>query len=249
MKKKDKLQFEGKVSLVTGGGTGIGAAVANQFAEAGATVIICGRNEERLQASIEMMTNHQSVHAYQLDVSKRSQVDVLVGEIIDRFGRIDFLINNAGVNVVDRSINQLSPKDWDYIMDVNSTGVFNVTHAVLPHMRTSKNGMIISIGSIAGCRPSELGGSAYSASKHAMTAFTKVIGLEEGKNGIRATVIAPGEVDTPLLEARPVPVTAEHRDRILQPEDVAASVLFVAMLPPRAHVPELIIKPTFQAFS
>ena len=98
--------------------------MANQFAEAGATVIICGRNEERLQASIEMMTNHQSVHAYQLDVSKRSQVDVLVGEIIDRFGKIDFLINNAGVNVVDRSINQLSPKDWDYIMDVNSTGVF-----------------------------------------------------------------------------------------------------------------------------
>ena len=136
MKEKHKLQFTDKVSLVTGGGTGIGAAVANQFAEAGATVIICGRNEEKLQASIEMMTNNQSVHAYQLDVSKRSQVDVLVGDIINRFGKIDFLINNAGVNVVDRSINQLSPKDWDYIMDVNSTGVFNVTHAVLSHMRT-----------------------------------------------------------------------------------------------------------------
>jgi len=249
MREQENMRLKDKVALVTGGATGIGLAVARQFSEEGAKVVICGRTEERLRDAVKKMSDVGEVHFFVVDVSARAQVDALITKIIGQFGRIDILVNNAGVNVVQRAMDQLTPESWDYIMEVNSTGSFNLAYAVLPHMRVRKEGVIISISSIAGCRPSDLGGAAYSASKHAMTAFTKTISLEEGRRGIRATVISPGEVDTPLLEVRPVPVSEEHRAQILQSEDVAAAVLFVAKLPPRAHVLELIIKPTAQAFT
>lgn len=249
MREQENMRLKDKVALVTGGATGIGLAVARQFSEEGAKVVICGRTEERLQDAVEKMNEGGEVYPFVVDVSERSQVDALITKIIGQFGRIDILVNNAGVNVVQRAMDKLTPESWDYIMEVNSTGSFNLAYAVLPHMRARKEGVIISISSIAGCRPSDLGGAAYSASKHAMTAFTKTMSLEEGRRGIRATVISPGEVDTPLLEVRPMPVSEEHRSQILQSEDVAAAVLFVATLPPRAHVVELIIKPTVHAFS
>ncbi len=116
-------------------------------------------------------------------------------------------------------------------------------------MRRRKDGLIININSISGHRASMLGGVAYSASKFALTALSTAVALEEGKNGIRVTSICPGEVDTPLLRRRPVAVSPENLARILQPSDVADAVLMVACLPPRAHVHDLIIKPTFQDFS
>ena len=243
------MQLKEKVTLVTGGATGIGLAVARQFSAEGATVVICGRNEKRLQAAALTIRGAGAVHPWPLDVTDRTQVGELVRKAIDRFGKIDILVNNAGVNVVERTMDRIEPESWDYIMAVNATGAFNLAAAVLPHMRGRGDGLIISVTSTAGCRASDLGGAAYSASKHAMDAFTKVLSLEEGPRGIRATVVAPGEVDTPLLDVRPVAVSEEHRARILRPEDVAAAVLFVAKLPPRAHVPELIIKPIGQAFS
>lgn len=243
------MQLKDKVALVTGGATGIGLAVARQFSAEGATVVICGRNRERLDAAARSIHGSGAVHPWPLDVTDRTQVGEVVGKAIDRFGKIDILVNNAGVNVIERTMEKIEPESWDYIMAVNATGAFNVAAEVLPQMRARGDGLIINVTSTAGCRASDLGGAAYSASKHAMDAFTKVLGLEEGHRGIRATVVAPGEVDTPLLDVRPVEVSAEHRARILQPEDVAAAVLFVATLPPRAHVPELIIKPIDQAFA
>ena len=243
------MQLKDKVALVTGGATGIGLAVARQFAAEGATVVICGRNRERLEAAALSIGGAGAVHPWPLDVTDRIRVGELVGKVIDRFGKIDILVNNAGVNVVERTMERIEPESWDYIMAVNATGAFNVAAEVLPHMRGRGDGLIVNVTSTAGCRASDLGGAAYSASKHAMDAFTKVVSLEEGHRGIRATVVAPGEVDTPLLEVRPVAVSDEHRAQILRPEDVAAAVLFVATLPPRAHVPELIIKPINQAFA
>lgn len=243
------MQLKDKVALVTGGATGIGLAVARQFAAEGATVVICGRNRERLEAAALSIGGAGAVHPWPLDVTDRTRVGELVGKAIDRFGKIDILVNNAGVNVVERTMERIEPESWDYIMAVNATGAFNVAAEVLPHMRGRGDGLIVNVTSTAGCRASDLGGAAYSASKHAMDAFTKVVSLEEGHRGIRATVVAPGEVDTPLLEVRPVAVSDEHRAQILRPEDVAAAVLFVATLPPRAHVPELIIKPIIQAFA
>ncbi len=240
--------LRGRVALVTGGGTGIGRAVVLALAAEGATVYAIGRREEVLRETAET-ARAGVVIPRRCDVTDRSELAGLVDEIATRSGRIDIVVNNAGTNTAKRRVAELSPEEWDRLLAVNATGVFNVIHAVLPIMRRQGQGLIVTISSIAGLRPSTLAGAAYSAAKHAATAFTRVVGLEEAAHGIRCCVISPGEVDTPILDQRPEPVTAEHRARILQPEDVAAAVLFVAKLPPRASVPELVIKPTTQPFA
>lgn len=243
------MRLEGKVALVTGGGTGIGQASAAALASEGAQVIITGRRAAKLEETCAAIQSPRPVRYRVADVADREQVAALVHWINQEFGPIHILVNNAGVNVARRRLAELSPEDWDYIMQVNATGAFNVIHAVLPQMREQRDGVIVNISSLAGVRASPLGGAAYSASKHALSALTRVIAIEEKDNGIRATNLCPGEVNTPILDDRPVPVSEEHRAQILQPEDVAAAVLFVATLPPRAHVPELYIKPTTQLFA
>ena len=123
-----------------------------------------------------------------------------------------------------------------------------MVRAVLPGMRAQRDGVVITVSSIAGLRASKLAGAAYSASKHGAVALTHSLNEEEVENGIRACAICPGEVETPLLEKRPEPVGAERRAAMLQPEELARTVLFVASLPPRACVPVLVIKPTAQIF-
>jgi NADP-dependent 3-hydroxy acid dehydrogenase YdfG len=243
------VQLVGKTALVTGGGTGIGRAVAVAFAEAGAKVVITGRRKDKLQESCALATGPHPVQFYVADVSDREQVAALVAWTNEALGQIDILVNNAGVNVVERRMEVIKPEAWDYLMNVNTTGVFNLIHAVLPQMRERRDGVLITVSSLAGVRASTLAGAAYSASKHAVSALTKVISIEDKDNGIRATVVAPGEVNTPILDDRPIPVSDEHKAQILQPEDVAAAVLFVAALPARAHVPELLIKPVTQLFA
>jgi NADP-dependent 3-hydroxy acid dehydrogenase YdfG len=134
------------------------------------------------------------------------------------------------------------------MIETNLTGPFNLVHEVLPAMRQRQNGLVIQICSISGIRASTLGGAGYSASKFGQSALGICLGREEGKNGIRSTVIYPGEVNTPILDARPVPVGAERKAAILQPEDVAAAVTFLVQLHPRARVPELVITPTVDDF-
>jgi len=158
-------------------------------------------------------------------------------------------VNSAGVNVRRRSLAELSPEDWDTMLRVNASGAFYCTRAVLPAMRQRREGLIVNISSIAGIRSSLLGGIGYTASKFAMSAMGITAAREESQYGIRVTNVYPGEVETPILEQRPTPVSAEHRSRILQPEDVAAAVVMIACLPPRAHVSEMVIKPTSQDFA
>ena len=243
------MQLTGKVALITGGGTGIGAAIARAYAEAGAQVVITGRREGKLQEVCAAISSPLPVRYYAADVGEIDQVNDLVAWTNQRFGQIDILLNNAGTNVVERRMYQLKPTAWEQMMRINASGVFNTIHVVLPQMRERHDGLLITVSSLAGVRASVLAGAGYSASKHAVNALMKVIALEEKDNGIRSTIIAPGEVNTPILDERPVPVSAEHKARILQPEDVALAALFVATLPPRAHVPELLIKPTTQEFS
>lgn len=243
------MQLTGKVALITGGGTGIGAAIARFYAEAGAQVVITGRREAKLTEVCAAITAPLSVQAYAADVGDLSQVTALVDWVNQTFGRIDILVNNAGTNVIERRMHQLKPAAWEQMLRINASGVFNTIHAVLPQMRERRDGLLITVSSLAGVRASVLAGAGYSASKHAVNALMKVIALEEKDNGIRSTIIAPGEVNTPILDERPVPVSEEHKQRILQPEDVAMAALFVASLPPRAHVPELLIKPVTQEFS
>ncbi|HIM57160.1 MAG TPA: SDR family oxidoreductase [Candidatus Latescibacteria bacterium] len=238
------MKLSEKVVLITGGGSGVGAAIARVCAREGARVVVIGRDEVKLKAVCDCIGRAASCFA--ADVTDRPRVKEVVDGVIADRGRIDILVNNAGVNVVDRALAKLTPENWDLQMDINVTGSFNLIHAVLPHMRQRREGTIISISSLAGTQPSVLAGTAYSASKHGMSVLTKMVDLEESVNGIRATVISPGEINTPILDQRPVKVSDEHKARILQPEDIGEAVLYVGSLPPRVCIPEMLIKPLGQ---
>ncbi len=235
--------------VVTGGGTGIGAACALTLAREGFRVAISGRREEKLREVAARVEGAGEILTRAADVGDRDSAHALIDWAERELGQVDILIQSAGVNVPKRSMEDLSPADWDHLLRINATGAYNCMHAVLPGMRERHDGLIVNISSVAGIRASVLGGVAYSASKFAMSALGLTVGIEVKDLGIRVTNVYPGEVETPLLDDRPTPVSAEHRARILQPEDVAALVLTIANLPPRAHVPEILIKPTQQAFA
>lgn len=246
------MKLSQRTAVITGGGSGIGAAIALAFAAEGCRVMIGGRSPEKLQAiaagHAAMQPGRPPILTESLDVARLEDVDKFFARAERELGPVDILVNSAGINIPKRALADLSPEDWRQVMDVNATGAYYCARAVLPGMRERRDGLIINISSIAGLRGSLLGGAAYTASKFAMSGFGMVAGVEEKDHGIRVTNIYPGEVETPILDQRPVPVTAEHRARILQPEDVAAAALMIACLPARAHVPELTIKPTSQAF-
>ena len=242
-------RLDGKTALVVGGGTGIGKAIALRLAAAGCHVAISGRREAVLvEAAAEHNGTPTIVHKV-ADAADRPSVTDLITWANEALGRVDILVNSAGINVANRSLERLDPEDWDRLIAVNATGAYNCVWAVLPQMRSRRDGVIINVSSIAGKRATMLGGVAYNASKFAMAALGTSAALEVGGEGIRVTTIFPGEVETPILLQRPVPVSAEHRARILQPEDVADAVLMIACLPARAHVPELVIKPTSQDYA
>lgn len=242
------MSLKGKSAVVTGGGSGIGAAIALAFAADGAEVMIAGRGEEKLRGVVEE-AGHGVMIPYACDVADRGQAASLIAHATDRFGKVDILVNAAGVNTPKRMMSDLDPADWDRLVAINATGVFNTIQAVLPQMRGRKDGVIININSTSGVRAGLLGGVAYNAGKFAVTALTHSVAQEVKDEGIRLTNLCPGEVDTPILENRPTPVSAEHRAKILQPEDIAAVALTIANLPPRANVVEVIVKPTVQAFA
>lgn len=240
-----------RTAIVTGGGSGIGAGIALAFAREGCRVIIAGRSEAKLRAVAESLKDDDAppIQFRTLDVADRTAVNQYFRWATETLGRIDILVNSAGTNIVKRTVAELDPADWDKLLAINTTGAYNCIHAVLPQMRERRDGLIVNISSVAGVRASVLGGLAYTASKFALTSLSHVVALEEKDHGIRVTNVHPGEVETPILDTRPIPVTAEHRARILQPDDVAAMVVAIAYLPPRAHVSDILIKPTTQPFS
>ena len=243
------MSLKGKTALVTGGGTGIGLGVAVALANAGCRVAIAGRRTDVLDAAIAATKSDPPMIGHAVDVADRTSVGTLFRWAEKSLDRIDILVNSAGVNIRRRTMADMPPEEWDRVMAINATGVYNCMREVLPRMAERGDGLVITISSISGLRASMLGGTAYSASKFAASALCTAVALEYGKQGVRVTNICPGEVDTPILEQRPNPVSDEHRSRILQPEDVGAAAVMIASLPARAHIPELIIKPTWQDFS
>lgn len=237
-----------KVAWITGGGSGIGLAGGIELARAGAHVVISGRSRETLLSSEKQIKAAGSGEAIALDVSDQKEVARAAQAILKRHGRIDILINSAGINSPKRNFRNVSLETWDQVVAVNLSGMFYCCHAVLPAMRERKDGLVINISSWAGRYASTLTGPGYNATKRAVIALTESINMEECAHGIRATSILPGEVATPILEKRPVPPSAEERARMLQPEDLGATILYVATLPARACVNELIISPTWNRF-
>ncbi len=235
---------KGKVAWITGGGSGIGLAGALELARAGAHVVISGRNPETLAAAEKMLKAAGSAEAIALDVSSKEDV----ARVAAKIGRVDILVNSAGINSPRRNFHNVSPESWDQIVAINLSGMFYCVHAVLPGMRKRRDGLIINVSSWAGRYPSTLTGPGYNATKHAVVALTESINMEECGNGIRASSVLPGEVATPILEKRPVPPAPEVRAKMLQAEDLGRTILFLASMPPRACVNEILISPTWNRF-
>ena len=225
----------------------MGEAIALALAAEGAKVAVAGRRQEKLDAVSEQAERKILTHT--VDVAERESVKALFDWAGAQFGgQLHLLVNCAGVNIPKRSMSELAPGDWDKVIAINATGAFNCMHFGLPLMRPHRTGLVINISSTSGKRAAPLGGLAYNASKFAMAAIGTSASEDERGNGIRVTTIFPGEVDTPILDDRPVPPDADHRAKILKPADIAAITVTIAKLPPLAHVPELVIKPIGQSF-
>jgi NADP-dependent 3-hydroxy acid dehydrogenase YdfG len=235
--------LQGKVAWVTGAGTGIGEAAALALAAEGMRVVLSGRRADLLEAVAARIGANAEVVT--LDVADKHAVAAAAEGILERHGRIDVLVASAGLNVRDRNWHNLSLEDWDTVIRVDLDGAFYCCRAVLPAMKQQGEGLIVNISSWAGKHVSVVTGPAYTAAKHAMNAMTESINMENGLHGIRACAICPGEVSTPILDKRPVPVSAEDRARMVQPEDCGAIVAFIARLPSHVCINELTVSPTW----
>ncbi len=235
-----------KIAWITGAGSGIGLAGAMALAQAGATVVMSGRREALLAQHAQAIRDAGGrAEAEVLDVSDATAVAEVGRRILARHGRIDILVNSAGLNSPTRFWKDQTPAGWREVVAINLDGTFNAVHAVLPAMRAQNGGLIINISSWAGVHHPKFTGAAYNSSKHAVTALTETINMEECMNGIRACAICPGEVATPIMDRRPLPPSVEDRARMLQPEDLGATIRFVAEMPAHACINQLIISPTW----
>ncbi len=235
--------LQGKIVWITGAGTGIGAAAARALAESGAQVVLTGRRRDKLEEVAATIGASAAVEPG--DLTDSAAAGAIVARIVEKFGRIDLLVANAGVNVRKRSWADLTPEAMDYLVKGNLTSVFYCVGAVLPGMRERKEGQIIVTASVAGRFIGNVSGPGYTAAKHGVVALCHTVNMEECVNGIRCSAVLPGEVATPILDLRPVPATADERARMAQPEDVADLIRYIATLPPRVVINEAMICPSW----
>ncbi len=233
-----------RIAVVTGGGSGVGRAVALQLAREGWQVAIMGRTQSLLDETVALADQDGGrVIACTGDVSRETDVAAMAQRVRSAFGDPTVLVNSAGSNIANRALEVLSPADFRRLIDINLTGAFLCTHALLPGMLRQQRGTIVNIISDAGLLANATAGAAYVASKFGLTGLTQSINVEQRKNGIRATAILPGEINTPLLDKRPAPPPMEKRLAMLQPEDVAACVMLAINLPDRAIIEQLLVRP------
>jgi NADP-dependent 3-hydroxy acid dehydrogenase YdfG len=235
----------GKKILVTGASSGFGRGIALACAAAGADLALVGRDQGRLE-EVAGLVPTEGVQAIVCvaDIADETQVLATVAGAREALGRIDVLVNNAGMNVTQRSIKDTSSAQWRQLMEVNLTAAFLFTKAVLPEMVARAEGTIINVASRAALHPHLAGGVAYSTSKQGMDALTQVTNEEANPHGVRACLLCPGVGNTPLLDRRPAPPPPEQRVKMLQPEDLGAVVVLIASLPPRVNVDLVSLRPT-----
>ena len=235
-----------KIAWITGAGTGIGLGAAQTLAQAGAIVVMSGRRGEVLEREAgKILRTGGRAEVEPLDVSDQTAVQRVADAILARHGRIDILVNSAGLNTTNRYWRNQTTEGWREVIGINLDGAFYATAAVLPGMRKQRDGVVINISSWAGVHHAQQTGAAYNASKHAVTAMTETINMEEGIHGIRACAICPAEVSTPIMDRRPVPPSAEDRARMLRTEDLGHIIRFIAELPAHACINQLIVSPTW----
>jgi NAD(P)-dependent dehydrogenase (short-subunit alcohol dehydrogenase family) len=229
------------IAVITGAGSGVGRAIALKFAAEGWNVALVGRRAETLAetAALAGPAAGSRVALFPCDVSLPDAVAAMGAAVLERFGSVDVLVNAAGINVPRRSFAVLSLDDWHAVLATNLNGAYYCVRAFLPGMRERRSGTIVNINSDVGKVARDLAGAAYVSSKFGLSGLTQQINAEERRNGIRACSICPRDVNTPLLDKRPQPPSPEARAQMLQPEDLAACVWLVAVLPPRAIVDEI----------
>lgn len=228
-------------ALVTGATEGIGLATAWALGRAGYRVGVCARTESKLRDLIQDLKRAGIEAAGSpANVGEPDQVARMVAHVSGALGEIEVLVNNAGI-LIAKPFEELTLEEWDATMSTNVRSLYLVTRAVVPPMRRRGQGSIVNVASLAG-RNGFAGGTAYTASKHAVLGFSRSLMLELRKDNIRVIAICPGSVDTSLL--RDQPMLKSEPSRILRPDEVAATILHALSLPARALVSELDIRPT-----
>lgn len=239
----------GQLAWVTGGGTGIGRATAAWLARAGATVAISGRRQAELEGTAQALrAQGLRIEVAPADVADPASVAQAHAAISGRHGPVGLLVCAAGTNVPNRSWSRLAPEGFAKVTQTNLGGVANAVHAVLPGMRAAGAGTIVVVSSFAGWSYRDFPGVAYSASKAALDPLVQSLNDEEGRHGIRACHLCPGEVATPILKTRPVPPSEDEIARMLQPEDVAEAIGYVVTAPRHVCLAEVVIAPTWNRF-
>ena len=237
---------EEKIAWITGGATGIGLAAAQALGAAGYRLVISGRRAEELDKAVKTLSaSGVQAKARPLDVSDAAAVQSVADAILADFGRIDALVLSAGTNVPNRAWKNLTAESFSKVSAINLNGVAYCVAAVLPTMRKAGAGTIVVVSSWAGWRFLPFTGAAYGATKMALAPLVESINFEEGHLGIRATMVCPGEVATPILRSRPVPPPEADIAKMLLPEDVGSAIAYAITAPPRVCINELVISPSW----
>ena len=238
-------QLRDKTIIVTGASSGFGEAIAIACAAEGANVSLVARRVAVLEAVAERArVKGGKALVCPADVSDDEQIHAVIDKTRAAFGPINVLVNNAGVNVTERSIADTSAEQWRNLMEVNLASAFVFTKAVLPEMKAQGDGLIINLASRAGMFPSAGAGVAYSTSKIGMEALNTVTNEEGNPFGVRACLFNPGAGNTPIIDRRPRRFSHEEKMKMIQPEDIAATVVFIASLPARVNIDMVSMMPT-----
>jgi NADP-dependent 3-hydroxy acid dehydrogenase YdfG len=244
-----QTDLSGKVAWVTGAGSGVGEATALLLARSGAKVVLTGRRIAPLQHVATQITKEGGTAVVAAgDLMEHATAPAIVERIDAELGRLDILVNNAGLNILERRWAQLTPQGTDHVIAGNLNSAYYNVIACLPLMRRQQDGVIIHTASWAGKYVTPVSGTAYTAAKHAVVAMSESINIEEFQNGIRSSVLCPNEIATPILEKRPVKVTDAEKARMLQADDMARLILYIASQPAHICINEVEISPRWNRF-
>jgi NADP-dependent 3-hydroxy acid dehydrogenase YdfG len=238
-------RLAGKIAWVTGAGSGIGEAAALALAAEGATIVLTGRRSAPLEAVASRIKQSGEAQVQSADLTDSVQVQRVGNYIRETFNRLDILVNNAGVNIVERHWDKLTPESIDTLLKGNLTGALYCVTVALPFMRAQQDGLLIHTASMAGRFIGGLSGPIYTVAKHGIVAMSHGLNMQECANGIRSSVFLPGEVATPILDARPNPVSPEDRARMVQAADCGDVIRYVACLPKHVVMNEVHLSPTW----